>query len=76
LLLICGKNTLDGFTAILAESNYLEIASTRFRGAEVLGTICNLFLTAGLMPRKQASRCGVPYGLQSRAAEASYRLLK
>jgi hypothetical protein len=39
--------------------------------AEVLGTICRLFLTAGLMPRKKDSAAGA-YGLQCRAAGASY----
>jgi hypothetical protein len=44
--------------AILAESNSVEIAYTGWSAAEVLGTICRLFLTAGLMLRKKASRCG------------------
>jgi hypothetical protein len=60
--------------AILAESNSVEIAP-RWSGTEVLGHLCRLFLTADSLPRKKASRCGVPYGLKSRAAGASYRLL-
>jgi hypothetical protein len=64
------------WAAILAESNSVAIAYTRFRGSEVLGHHWQIISYSRFDAHKKALRRGVPYGLQSHAAGASYRLLK